>query len=242
MSATILSDTWMAEDIGLERTYELVKVPSTFPVENRHIHVVDVADMAFKLREESWPEMVKGVAAVLNRHPDDRILVHTVSYNLARYLKDGLKDWGERHGKFARRPILIYNSSEEKDDVLRRYKRTPGCVLLAASMDRGVDLPDDMCRVQVVAKIPHGNIKDKRVNARMRSPGGSIWYRMQAIRSLVQMTGRGVRSAEDHAVTYILDSQFTDNLWRNGKYLFPDWWKEALSFRMQKRHLIGDNR
>jgi Rad3-related DNA helicase len=106
-------------------------------------------------------------------------------------------------------------------------------------MDRGIDLPDDLCRVQVVAKIPYPNIKDRRINARMRSKGGSVWYRMQTIRSLVQMTGRGVRSETDRAVTYILDQQFGINLWRQGRFLFPSWWSEALNFRMTKRHLIN---
>jgi Rad3-related DNA helicase len=224
----------MAEDIGLARPYKLVKVPSTFPVENRPIHVVDVANMRYDDRATSWPEMVKGVAAVLDRHPDDRVLVHTVSYDLARYLKDGLKE-GQR---FGRRPIYIYNSSNEKADALRGYKRDKASVLFAASMDRGVDLPDDMCRVQVVAKVPYPNIKDRRINARMRSQGGSAWYKMQTIRSLVQMTGRGVRSETDHAVTYILDDQFGENLWRNGRWLFPSWWAEALTFNIRKRHLV----
>jgi len=191
--------------------------------------------MSYKNKEQAWPDMLRGVAAVLDRHPSDRILVHTVSYELARYLKLGLKEgqW------FGRRPIITYDSSKEKDDALRRYSATPNAVLLAASMDRGIDLPDDLCRVQVVAKIPFPNIKDKRINARMYSKNGRIWYRMQTIRTLIQMTGRGVRSETDHAVTYILDAAFTDNLWKS-RHLFPDWWVEALSFRINKRHLIKD--
>lgn len=233
MSATILSDTWFAEDIGLVRPYSLVKVPSTFPVANRPIHYIPVADMRYDNREVGWDEMVDGLIGVANRHPDDRILVHTVSYRLAQHLYVGLK------ARFPNRPIYTYNNSGEKDDALRRYKGSKGGILLASSMDRGIDLPDDFCRVQVVAKIPYPNIKDRRINARMRGKGGSVWYRMQAIRSLVQMTGRGVRSETDHAVTYILDQQFALNLWKNGRYLFPSWWAEALSFRMTKRHLLG---
>jgi ATP-dependent DNA helicase DinG len=230
MSATILSPTWMADDLGINTQWEFIDVPSTFPVANRPIYVTPVADMSYNNRHIAWPEMVKGVEGVVNLHPDERVLVHTVSYDLARYLAD--------HIGLPGRPVFTYTSSDEKAWALTQYKRTPGAVLLAASMDRGIDLPDDLCRVQVVAKIPFPNIKDKRINARMYSSGGSAWYKMQAIRTLIQMTGRGVRSAEDHATTYILDAQFGTNLWKSA-HLFPTWWKEALTWKVNRRMLLG---
>lgn len=235
MSATILSADLMAEELGLTGSYTLVDIPSNFPVENRKINVVPVADMSFKNREQAWPAMVRGVAGVLDRHPDERILVHTVSYELAKYIKAGLKD----DMLFGRRPILTYDNSREKADILNQYKNTPGAVLVAASMDRGIDLPDDLCRVQVVAKIPFPNIKDKRISARMHSVGGRGWYNVQTIRTLIQMTGRGVRSAEDWATTYILDSQFQSNI-MGAQYLLPTWWKEALNYRLSPRRLMAN--
>lgn len=245
MSATILSDRLMAEDVGIVTskegqrplTYSLVKVPSTFPVENRPIHVVPVADMSHKNRAVGWDEMVEGVRAVLARHPHERILIHTVSYKLAHHLMNGLYSGGV-NGEGVNRKIVSYDTSDMKDEALKEFKSNAACVLIASSMDRGVDLPDDLCRVQIVAKIPFPNLDDKRISARRRGLGGQTWYRMQAIRTLVQMTGRGVRSKDDHAVTYILDSQFLDNLWQS-RFLFPDWWKEALQFRLTKKHLLG---
>ena len=60
---------------------------------------------------------------------------------------------------------------------------------------------------------------------------------MQTIRDIVQMTGRGVRSADDWAITYVLDSQFTKNVWRN-KFLFPEWWREAVNLGADVRWLM----
>lgn len=231
MSATILSADLMADELGLTGSYELIDVPSTFPVENRRINVVPIADMAFKNRDTAWPEMVRGVQGVLGKHPDERILVHTVSYELARYLYDALcADNGTRN-------VLTYSDSRSKSETLDRYKSAPNSVLIAASMDRGIDLPDDLCRVQVVAKIPFPNTKDKRINARMYSQGGQGWYRLQTIRTLIQMTGRGVRSKDDYATTYILDSQFINNLLKS-EHLFPTWWKDALNYRFPPRRLL----
>lgn len=231
MSATILSADLMAEELGLTGSYELVDVPSNFPIENRKINVVPIADMSYKNRDQAWPDMVKGVQGVLNRHPDERILVHTVSYELGKYLHDELDATS--------RLVLTYASSGDKASVLQAYKDTEGSVLIAPSMDRGIDLPGDLCRVQVVAKIPFPNIKDKRINARMYAAGGKGWYNMQTVRTLIQMCGRGVRSADDWAVTYILDSQFGDNLWK-AKYLFPKWYTDALNFRFSPRRLLGE--
>ena len=231
MSATILSADLMADELGYTGTYELVDVPSNFPIENRKIHVVPIADMAYKNKPYAWPKMADGIRGVLARHPDERILVHTVSYELARYLYDAINPG-------ANRPVLTYTDSRGKGDTLEQYKARPNSVLLAPSMDRGVDLPDDLCRVQVVAKIPYPNVKDKRISARMYGSGGRGWYALQTIRTLIQMTGRGIRSKDDHATTYLLDSQFVTNL-RKNDYLFPKWWSDALDYKFPPRRLLA---
>lgn len=64
-----------------------------------------------------------------------------------------------------------------------------------------------------------------------------MWYAVQAIRTMVQMTGRGVRSADDWAVSYILDSQFMSNIWGKRRQLLPSWWVEALDMKSDNRWL-----
>lgn len=240
MTATPISPELMLEEIGWEEEYEVVTIPNMFPIENRPVYPIPVADMSYKAKVNSgggtWDEMVEGVRAVLNKHPNERILVHTVSYELARHIKDGLKLNPSPPTDQSNRPIITYTESRGKEDALRDYKSYPNSVLIASSMDRGVDLPGDLCTVQVIAKIPFPNMKDKRINARMFSVGGTAWYRIQAIRSLIQMCGRGMRSKDDTCVTYVLDEQFKTNLWKSD-HLFPKWFTDAISFRMNKRQL-----
>lgn len=234
MSATILSPDMMASELGIttgatdDLRWELVDVPSTFPIANRPIYIVPLADMSFKNKNNTtgWERMARGVRGVCGRHEDERILVHTVSYELARYLRDSLSDLA--------RPVITYHSSDGKRQALADYSRLPNSVLIASSMDRGVDLPGDLCRVQVIAKIPFLNTTDKRVEQRLWTSGGKSWYRMNAIRTIVQMCGRGVRSETDHAKTYILDSQFVDNLWKSS-FLFPQYWADAIDWPMSSR-------
>jgi Rad3-related DNA helicase len=239
MSATILAPEVMAGELGLtldNRSFDTVEVPSVFPAENRPVHVVPVADMAFTKLDESKPLMARAVYGVIKRHPDERILVHCVSYSLASYLHKTVLDLAANDSSRGHvRLYLTYTSSSEKESVLTSYKVNEGSVLFAPSMDRGIDLPDDLCRVQVIAKVPYPNTSDKRINVRLHSPGGQNWYTMHTIRTIVQMAGRAVRHREDYAVTYILDSQFGENIWRNNSRMFPKYFKDALNFRFNPR-------
>lgn len=228
MSATIVSPDELCDSLGLDAgKCGLVRVPMTFPVENRRIIVAPVANMVAKEKDTAWPAMARAIERVMERHPEERILVHTVSYALSSYLSDQLRSLR----------TLTYTSANGRDACLERYRREPGSVLLAASMDRGIDLRDEDCRVVIVAKVPFPFLGDKQVSARMHLPNGNAWYSVAAIRSLVQMTGRGVRSAEDHCTTYILDRQFVSNLYKRNKNLFPAWWREALVMNFNTREL-----
>jgi ATP-dependent DNA helicase DinG len=232
MSATLISADEMADSLGVEDgQWGLVKVGSDFPAENRPIHVLNVAEMTAKNKDEAWPKMAEAVVGVARLHPDERILVHAHSYALAGELTRALL------AAHPRRRIVTYTQASQRQGALQRYLDTPGAVLVAASMDRGVDLPGDACRVQVVAKVPYPYLGDKQVSARMHAAGGRAWYSVQAVRSLVQMTGRGVRSRDDRCETYILDGSFVNNLWNRNRRLFPKWWTEALDWRFDVRRL-----
>ena len=41
------------------------------------------------------------------------------------------------------------------------------------------------------------------------------------------MTGRGMRSADDHCDSYILDANF-ERFYGQNKSMFPPWWREAV--------------
>lgn len=219
MSATLVSPHQVALDLGIpEDRMAFVELPSTFPVQRRPIYVLPKVSMTNKTRDGEWPKAVESLDRIVARYPGERVLVHTHSYELARYVCER-SAYRER--------IVSYATAGERDRALERFLRTPGAVLVAPSMERGIDLPDDACRVVVVLKTPFPYLGDRQVSARLHSRGGQQWYDVQAIRALVQATGRGVRHAEDWADTYILDAQFME-LWRRRKHLFPRWWRDAL--------------
>lgn len=224
MSATLISPASVMDFLGFHGTWATVKVDSRFDPERRPVWVCSAANMSYKTKETEWPKMAEAVSAVLDRHPDLRILVHTVSYEFTHYLFDRLK---AKHGS----RLLTYREAGERETTLERFRRSDAGVVLAPSFDRGVDLPGDEARVIVVTKVPFPNLNDKQVNQRLFGTGlkGKTWYSMETVRSLVQMTGRGMRNKDDWCISYILDRQFKSNVWKK-RSLVPDWWAESLKW------------
>lgn len=228
MSATLVSTQEISSSLGMHglRT-ETVTMPMTFPKEHRPIYAVPIEKVTAKTKETAYPRIAEAIGKVLERHPNDRVLVHTVNYEFARYLQAHVQ---------TDRQKLTYQSASEREPILEEFRRRMAAVLFAPSLDRGFDFRDDDARVVIVAKLPYPYLGDQQIGARMNSPDGQYWYTIQTIRSLVQMTGRGVRSREDWAHTYILDAGFMDFLRRN-RHLLPGWWLSALRTDVVERTL-----
>lgn len=224
MSASFVSAEDTASELGLtDGEWTVITMPSTFPPLQRPIFPVDVASVTNKTKESSYPLIARSIEKILDRHSGERVLIHTVSYDLGvRMMEHLLKT------KHARR-LYTYNSADGRAGALSRYLADPSGVLLAPSFDRGVDLPKDDCRVIIVPKVPFGNLGDKQISTRFWGTGkrGKIWYKKKAIQTLCQMTGRGMRSVDDSCITYILDSEF-DRLYAEARRMFPAWWAEAI--------------
>lgn len=235
MSATIISADEMSDSLGVPFDWHVVTVPMTFPVENRPIILAPVANVTWKAMDVPdspvIAQLVYAIEQIALDHPGEKVLVHTGSYALNNKLYEACEFVGGR-AKFT------HTSARDRQHALESYLVTDGAVIFSPSMARGVDLKGEDCRVQIVAKCVFPPLGDKRISARMHLPGGDQWYRVQTVREIVQMTGRGVRSETDHATTYILDSQFTKNLYAKSKFLFPAWWREAVDSRFDVRHLM----
>lgn len=230
MSATIISPDELCDSLGLNPSEcQVVRVPMTFDVEKRIVNVAPVANVVSKEKDTAYPQLASAIRRIMDMHPTERVLVHTVSYELSKDLFNRLRDTGR---------AITYTQSQDRDTALRQLRDSDNGVLLASSLDRGVDLKDDECRVVVVAKCPFPYLGDKQVSARMHLTNGQSWYNVQTIRSMVQMTGRAVRSNDDWCVSYILDKQFVSNLYRRNKMLFPSWWRDSLNMSFNTRSLI----
>jgi Rad3-related DNA helicase len=86
-----------------------------------------------------------------------------------------------------------------------------------------VDLLEDACRTNIIAKVPYPPLGNRIIQARMNTD--KDYYPMLTAGKLIQALGRGVRSPDDHCKNYILDSAFVMGRFET---LFPRWMQDAL--------------
>lgn len=220
MSATVLQAEGMMADLGQRDPWRWAEVdmPSPFPVEHRPVHMLGAADVTHR-NPDAARQLAEALQPILERHREERVLVHTVSFRLQGQLEDALPR--------SRRYVWYRGGAEARSEALARYLERPKSVLFAPGMERGVDLPDEACRAVVICKVPWPSLGDAQVAARLKGPGGQAWYRAQTLRSLVQMCGRGVRHERDRCATYVLDRQ-GDRIVRESRKQLPRWWLEAV--------------
>jgi hypothetical protein len=107
-------------------------------------------------------------------------------------------------------------------------------VLISPSLYMGLDLKDDLSRFQIIIKVPYPYLGDRWINEKRRINGQ--WYIWQTALRLVQGYGRSIRSKEDYAVTYVLDSGF-ENFVKKNKNILPDWFTQAIKSDLLKASL-----
>jgi ATP-dependent DNA helicase DinG len=74
-------------------------------------------------------------------------------------------------------------------------------------------------------KVPYADLGDRWIDEKRKC--NEQWYIWQTALRLVQGYGRSIRSKEDYAVTYVLDSGFQNFVKRN-KNILPDWFTQAI--------------
>ena len=78
-------------------------------------------------------------------------------------------------------------------------------MLISPSVHTGLDLKGELSRFQILVKVPYPSLGDRWIRKKQTLDGGK-WYRWQTVLKTVQAYGRSVRSKDDWAKTYLLDS------------------------------------
>ena len=155
-----------------------------------------------------------------SRHENEKGVIHAHSYKIANFIHRNLPEE-------VRWRVLTHEGSDGRDAALTRHLTDDEpTILLTPSMTEGIDLADDLARWQVLCKVPYPYLGDKQVAARMERDRD--WYDWRTCLSVVQAYGRSVRSAEDHAVTYLLDAGFPEFI-RRQQHRLPQWFLEAVT-------------
>ena len=216
MSATILDKDAFIECVGIPKEQcSFISLASPFPVENRPVIYSGIGKMSSRSIDETLPRMVEAVKAILAQHKNEKGIIHCHSYKVANYIKRNIRN-----------SRLMIHNSENREAVLEKHmKARKASVLISPSMTEGVDLKGDLSRFQIICKVPYPYLGDKLVRKKMNK--WKWWYPLQTAKTIVQSAGRSVRSAEDSAVTYILDTDF-EIFYNRNRSMFPSGFKESL--------------
>lgn len=221
MSATILSKDYLCKVSGLKPdAVKFVQVrDSDFPVKNRPIHLMNVAWLNAKSMQENMPKIANAVDNIMKTHKNDKGIIHTTSYAQLQYIRDNITPEN-------RSRLIETGSTLSREEVLEKhYASKRPTVLISPSLHLGVDLKDDLSRFQIITKVPYPDLTDRKVSA-MKDKDKS-WYIWYTVLRLAQSYGRSVRSADDSAKTYILDSSI-EYLLSSAKEMVPKWFMEAI--------------
>jgi len=216
MSATILDHNTFSRSLGVKKDEVAhISIPSPFPPENRPILIHPAGHMGAKSIDTTLPHVVKAVREILKHHKGEKGIIHCHTYKIANYLKKNLR--------FKR---LIFHESSDRDAALDRHVASKiDSVLVSPSMSEGVDLKQDLSRFQIILKIPYPYLGDPLIRKRMNK--WPSWYPLQTAKTIVQAVGRSVRSKDDKAITYVLDSDW-QRFYSKNSNMFPQDFKDAI--------------
>lgn len=192
-------------------------LPSPFPAEHRLIYSWPVVHWPKYGQDQATiaPDLAQAVNHILGLHPNERGLVHSVSYSRTKLLLD-----------YCKSPRLFTHAKDEFfDDAVVRLADTERAVLVSPRATEGIDLKGSLSEFQIFIKIPFQLWEDPLVKGRRSANKG--WYDLMAVMAIVQGSGRSVRTNTDIAPTYMIDGRWP-SWFRDHKHLFPQYFRDAM--------------
>jgi Rad3-related DNA helicase len=241
MSATLGSPFVLSRILGIpEGTWTHIKVPSTFPVQNRPVYLWPVAQMKHGMPIEDKARQAAAIIALANRpaFANTPGVIHCASYDLATFLMSCTAQYDP-----SVRARMVTHTPQTRDVTFKHFERDPGnVILLTPAATTGVDW--DFVSWQVIPKVPYPNLGDDFVRMRydyVDDDGfnlGRKVFQNEAATAIVQAAGRHVRTPESKGVTVITDAAFKQ-LYYGARECFPKWFQDAVKFDASLNSSIG---
>ena len=190
---------------------------SPFDVEKRPICIDFVGRMSGKRRGiPNWKneKAILKIKEILEKHSDEKGVIHTSSNEQAFWIMEKLKEHP-----------LVFVGGKDRNEVLKEFTtNAERKILIGASIKDGVDFKGDLCRFQIIFKVPYPQLNEQ---VKYRKDLDKSWYYYQAVMALMQAYGRGIRDKDDYCVMYIIDSDF-EKLFSFNKGFFNEYFTEAI--------------
>jgi Rad3-related DNA helicase len=198
------------------------RIESGFDFSKSPIYAIMSYSMGKNYIDENLPKVGDMIMKLLTiTFPAERGIIQTGSYKNAKRLFDmAPPEVKER--------MLLYRGSKEKTAAIEEHKKSKNTILVGPTLFEGIDLPGDLCRFIIVAKVPYpslgSNLNRKKIEL------FPDWYQNLTSTVLIQGIGRGVRYNGDWCKTYIMDNCFR-RLYRNTKDQYSEEMQKRIKFR-----------
>lgn len=190
--------------------------PSIFEKHRRRVIHIPCVKVDHRMTTAHLNQWVGVIDNIIAKRMMEKGIIHAVSYNRCDHIKN-MSCYGG---------IMTTHRGLNTQEVVEEFKRSKApSILVSPAVGTGYDFPDEDCRWQIVAKLQFPDGRPLIMKARAKNdPEYAV---NQCIQSLVQASGRGVRTPTDHADTFVVDNHIQ---WLVGRYrhLFPRWWLESL--------------
>lgn len=165
---------------------------------------------------DAWIDLIDQIIA---GRLDRKGIIHARSYSRMKEIVE----------LSAHRGLMLTHDSRNVREVVERFKSAKApCVLVSPSLEEGFDFPGDLCRYQIIAKVPFIDMRSPITKARVTA--NKAYGNDVAAIAVMQMAGRGMRSADDQCETFVVDGHWN---WFRMAAKFPRWFREA--FRQSDR-------
>jgi len=202
----LLSATLFKPDLAellQDEAYEYLDLPSPISVDSRPVYFQPTP---FKINYLTDPaDIAVEIEAILAKYQRVNTLVH-LPYSIAHKVAAHMST-----------PVITH-TKEDKDEKLKRWLISGG-VFVGSGLYEGLDLKGDLCRLNIIVKIPYPNLGDVLVTKRKALKDGDLWYAAESLKAVVQSVGRSTRGEDDYSDTWIMDPSFAGLVARNAHWL-----------------------
>lgn len=222
MSATISRKD--IEQLGLSgKKIVYIDANSVIPAQNRPIIVPREAEnMSLASQQANLPKLANFIIKTALKFPEEKGLVH-LPYNMVEKLKNLIR----AHPDFNKiKHMMLWHTRENKTKVYNQFRELaePG-ILFGSGMYEGLDLKQELCRWQIISKIPFPSLANEAI--KYMADIDQEWYSWEASKILQQAFGRIVRSETDYGISFVFDKSFI-RLYEQNQDLYPRWLRDSI--------------
>lgn len=209
MSATI-SEGYAKRTMSLPGTTKHIRLEPQFSPSNKQVIFFKPQTLNYTTMKD--PAVIKRLCAtayqIVKHHTErgERGIILAPSFVVTQSIATSLQG-----ARIKGLKVFEHVRGERLAEVLFDFKRHDGAsVLVTPSGFEGIDLPGDLSRYQIIVKAPFASLGDRRIEHILNTYPDI--YSLIALQKIVQGAGRSVRSQEDYATTYMLDTAI-QRLW-----------------------------